>query len=291
MIRQQASPQGLSARRLCALVRLPRAGLYRTPRRPSAGEMDLRDALQKVALDNPAYGVPRVTAQLRRQGWQLGPKRVRRMMREDNLLCQRHRRFRPVTTDSDHPLPVYRNLVSELEPTAPNQLWVADITYIRLVWEFIYLAVLLDAYSRKAIGWALGRSLAAELPLAALEQALRERVIEPGLIHHSDRGSQYASQQYIARLEAHGIRVSMSRKGNPYDNAQAESFLKTLKVEEVYLNEYQTFEQAAADLGHFIAVVYNQRRLHSALGYVPPAEFEAAWASGPAAAAVEAGAA
>jgi len=190
-----------------------------------------------------------------------------------NLLCVRRRAF-VVTTDSRHNLPIYPNLAREIKPTARNQLWVADITYIRLRTEFVYLAVVLDAFSRRVIGWALGRTLEAELAVAALRMALIERQPSPGLVHHSDRGVQYASEDYTGMLKQHSATISMSRKGNPYDNAACESFMKTLKYEEVYRNEYRDFHDAGASIGEFIERVYNQKRLHSALGYLPPAEFE-----------------
>jgi transposase InsO family protein len=179
-----------------------------------------------------------------------------------------------VTTDSRHNLPVYPNLAKQMVLKAINQLWVADITYIRLQVEFVYLAVVLDAFSRRVIGWALGRTLEAELALSALRMALEERKPQPGLVHHSDRGVQYASQEYIGLLKEHQAQISMSRKGNPYDNAACESFMKTLKYEEVYRNEYRDFHEARASIQEFLERVYNQQRLHSALGYLPPAEFE-----------------
>jgi putative transposase len=195
------------------------------------------------------------------------------MMREDNLLCVRRPAF-VVTTDSRHSLPVYPNLAREMKPTAINQLWVADMTYVRLRTQFVYLAVVLDAFSRRVIGWALGQTLAAELAVTALRMALLERQPSPGLVHHSDRGVQYASSAYTEMLQQHHATISMSRKGNPYDNAACESFIKTLKQEEVYRNEYRDFHDARSSLGEFLERVYNQKRLHSALGYVPPAEFE-----------------
>jgi transposase InsO family protein len=235
--------------------------------------MEIRDAMQKIALEWPAYGYRRITVEIQRQGFSINHKRVLRMMREDNLLCVRRRSF-VVTTDSRHNLRIYPNLAAKFTPTAINQLWVADITYIRLRVEFVYLAVLLDAHSRRAIGWALGRTLAAELTVTALRMALLERTPPPGWMHHSDRGVQYASEEYTELLKEHGAQISMSRKGNPYDNAACESFMKTLKYEEVYRNEYRDFDEARARIDEFIGLVYNQRRLHSALGYVPPAEFE-----------------
>lgn len=236
-------------------------------------EMELRDAVQKIALAFPSYGYRRITADLQRGGWEVNHKRVLRLMREDNLLCIRHKAF-VVTTDSRHDLPVYPNLAHQVKPTAVNQLWVADITYIRLRKEFVFLSVLLDAFSRRVIGWALGRSLEAELALSALRMALRQRQPALGLVHHSDRGVQYAAREYTDLLKENGIRISMSRRGNPYDNAACESFLKTLKYEEVYRTEYRDFADAYAGIGEFLERVYNEQRLHSTLGYVPPAEFE-----------------
>jgi putative transposase len=199
---------------------------------------------------------------------------VQRLMREDNLLCLRKRRF-IATTDSNHALPVYPNLAPDLVLTGIDQLWRADITYVRLEAEFVYLAVVMDAFSRKVIGWALGRTLEAVLTIEALQMALRTRKPTGGLVHHSDRGVQYASGDYTDLLEAHGIQISMSRRGNPYDNAQCESLMKTLKYEEVYRNEYQDLTEARAQIGAFLEKVYNQKRLHSALGYLPPVRFEA----------------
>jgi transposase InsO family protein len=254
---------------------LSRAGYYRRrmPRQATPVEMELRDEMQKVAAESPAYGYRRITAELQQRGFEVNHKRVLRIMREDNLLCIRRRAFM-VTTDSRHNLRVYPNLAREMSPTAMNQLWVADITYVRLRTEFVYLAVVLDAFSRRVIGWALGRTLAAELALAALRMALLDRQPAPGLVHHSDRGVQYASQDYTDMLQQHKATISMSRKGNPYDNAACESFMKTLKYEEVYRNEYRDFHEAKTSIGEFLERVYNQKRLHSALGYVPPAEFE-----------------
>jgi putative transposase len=260
---------------LCQMTGLNRAGFYRwrVPRQAVPVEVELRDQMQKVALEWPAYGYRRITFELQRRGFDVNHKRVLRMMREDNLLCMRSRCF-VVTTDSRHPLPIYPNLARQMQLTALNQLWVADITYIRLRTEFVYLAVVLEAFSRRVIGWALGRTLEAELAVAALRMALIERRPAPGLVHHSDRGVQYASQAYTEMLKQHQATISMSRKGNPYDNAACESFMKTLKYEEVYRNEYRDFHDAHTSIGEFLERVYNQKRLHSALGYVPPAEFE-----------------
>lgn len=254
---------------------LNRAGFYRSrlPRPVLPVEMEIRDAMQKIAVEFPAYGYRRMTAELRKRGFDINHKRVLRMMREDNLLCVRRRKYM-VTTDSRHHLPVYPNLAGKMVPKAVNQLWVADITYIRLQVEFVYLAVVLDAFSRRVIGWALGRTLEAELALAALRMALQERKPQPGLVHHSDRGVQYASQEYTGLLKEHQTQISMSRKGNPYDNAACESFMKTLKYEEVYRNEYRDFHEARTSIQEFLERVYNQKRLHSALGYLPPTEFE-----------------
>jgi putative transposase len=258
------------------LGRVSRSGFYRFDGADDPGsdpDMDLRDAIQKIAVEWPSYGRPRITAELRERGWAVNPKRVYRLMREDNLLCVRKRKF-VVTTDSNHTRKVYPNLARDVVPTAVNQLWRADITYIRLRDEFVFLAVILDAYSRRVIGWALDRTMEDELTLTALRMALKQRAITSGLVHHSDRGSQYASNDYTDLLKANGIDISMSRKGNPWDNAACESFMKTLKYEEVLRNEYRNLAEARASIGKFLEKVYNEKRLHSALGYQPPARFE-----------------
>jgi transposase InsO family protein len=258
------------------LGRVSRSGFYRfdsgRKARPDP-HMDLRDALQKIALEWPSYGRPRVTAELRRRGWPVNPKLVYRLMRKDNLLCVRKRKF-IVTTDSKHARKIYPNLARDMVLSAPNQLWRADITYIRLREEFVFLAVILDAYSRRVIGWALDRTMEDELTLRALRMALDHRKVAAGLVHHSDRGSQYASHDYTDLLKTNGIDISMSRKGNPWDNAACESFMKTLKYEEVLRNEYRDLTEARASIREFLEKVYNENRLHSALGYLPPAEFE-----------------
>jgi putative transposase len=265
----------LTLTRMCILNSVSRAGFYRWTQAPEAVErdLDLRDEIQKIALQWPCYGWRRVRAELRERGFPVNHKRVKRLMREDNLLCLRQRRF-VVTTDSNHPHPVYRNVAAEMELTGINQLWVADITYIRLEKEFVYLAVILDAFSRRVVGWALDRTLQAILVITALRRALTERQPLPGLVHHSDRGVQYACADYTAILQEHGITISMSRKGNPYDNAACESFMKTLKYEEVYRQEYRDLAEAHASVGEFLNRIYNHKRLHSALDYRPPAEFE-----------------
>jgi putative transposase len=269
--------RGLTAKRMVQLSQISRAGFYRQQAgvaRRGDLDMDLRDAVQRIALEMPSYGRPRITWELRNRGWKVNPKRVYRLMREDNLLCVRRRKF-VVTTDSGHGLRVYPNRARQMVLTDVDQLWRADITYIRLREEFVYLAVIVDAYSRRAIGWALDRSLETELPLTALRMALSRRTIGPGLVHHSDRGVQYASHEYTGLLKERGIAISMSRKGNPWDNAACESFIKTLKYEEVYRNEYRDLTEARASIQHFLEGIYNRKRLHSALAYVPPAKFEA----------------
>src|SRR5271169_4898163 len=262
------------------LGRVSRSGFYRFDDADPGPDpdMDLRDAIQKIAVEWPAYGRPRMTKELRERGWTVNPKRVHRLMREDNLLCVRKRKF-VVTTDSNHTRKVYPNLARDMVLMAINQLWRADITYIRLRDEFVFLAVILDAYSRRLIGWALDHTMGDSLTLTALRMALSRRSIpgngcNPGLVHHSDRGSQYASNDYTDLLRANGIQISMSRKGNPWDNAACESFMKTLKYEEVFRNEYRDLREARAAIAEFLEKVYNHQRLHSALGYLPPAEFE-----------------
>ena len=275
-VRQAAQAgEGQAVNALCQMTGISRASYYRWRAPPPSipVEMELRDAIQQVALEFPAYGYRRITRELNRRGFAVNHKCVLRLMRQDNLLCLRRKSF-VVTTDSRHSLRVYPNLAGAITPVSVNQLWRADITYIRLRAEFVYLAVVLDAYSRRVIGWALGRTLEAGLAVSALTMALRQRRPAPGLVHHSDRGVQYASHEYTDLLKQHGAEISMSRKANPYDNAACESFMKTLKYEEVYRSEYRDLADAYAQIGEFLERVYNLKRLHSALGYVPPAEFE-----------------
>ncbi len=274
----------LSIRHLCELLQVNRAWYYARQHRTiepakRAEEVALRDAIEQIILDFSGYGYRRVTHALQRAGWKVNHKRVLRIMREESLLCHLKRHF-VHTTDSHHPYPVYPNLVNGRTPDAPDVIWVADLTYIRMPREFVYLATILDAYSRKCVGWNLSTRMDTNLTLGALEEALATRDIKPGLIHHSDRGMHYASSAYTERLQSMSIQISMSAKGNAYDNAKAESFFKTLKQEEVYLKQYQTFEEASANMGQFIDDVYTTKRLHSSLGYVPPIEFETAYDQG-----------
>jgi transposase InsO family protein len=266
----------LSIERMCQLAQVSRAGFYRSlqERLPVEEEMEVRSTIHQIVLEHRRrYGYRRVTAELRRRGLLVNHKRVARLMREDNLLAIQPRAF-VVTTDSKHELEVYLNLASHLKLTGINQLWVADITYIRLQSEFVYLAVILDAFSRKVVGWALERTMATRLTRTALERAIAARKPAPGLVHHSDRGLQYASAEYVQVLKEHLMIPSMSRPANPYDNASCESFMKTLKREEIYANAYVDLEHLRSNIEAFIDDYYNRCRLHSALGYQPPEEFE-----------------
>lgn len=266
----------LSIERMCQLAQVSRAGFYRSlqEKMPVEEDMEVRSAIQQIVLEHRRrYGYRRVTAELRRRGMLVNHKRVVRIMREDNLLAMQPKAF-VVTTDSDHEWEVYLNLASRMKLTGINQLWMADITYIRLKTEFVYLAVILDGYSRRVVGWALERTLASRLAVAALEQAILQRQPPPGLVHHSDRGVQYASGEYVRILRKHQMIPSMSRPANPYDNASCESFIKTLKREEIYANEYRNLDHLRENIEEFIERYYNRCRLHSALGYRPPEEFE-----------------
>ncbi len=276
-------PQGqthedVDVRRLCRLGGVSRAGYYRhfEANAPARADADMRDQIQRLSLAHRHYGYRRIAAQLRREGHVVNAKRVLRLMRADNLLCLRARPFVPRTTMSRHGFALRPNLTRGLRPTGLDQIWVADITYVRLGEAFVYLAVVIDAFSRKVVGWALDDHLEARLALEALDKALTARdPAAQSLIHHSDRGVQYACGDYIERLAAREIAISMSRPANPYDNAKAESFMKTLKAEEVNGKAYATLEDARREIGAFIDTVYNAQRLHSALGYKPPVEFEA----------------
>lgn len=261
---------------MCYLAGVSRAGYYRElkEKKPDEAEMAVRTALQEVVLaHHRRYGYRRVTKDLHRRGMIINHKRVLRMMREDNLLAIRYRKY-ILTTDSQHEQPVYVNLATRMKLTGVNQLWVADITYIRLRTEFVFLAVIIDRFSRKAIGWALDRTLAARVAVMALRQAIVLRQPPPGVVHHSDQGIQYACTEYVEELKANQMAPSMSRPANPYDNAVCESFMKTLKQEEIYCNQYRDFEELSGHLEEFIGNYYNRQRLHSALGYRTPEEFE-----------------
>jgi transposase InsO family protein len=266
---------GLTIREMCEAAAVSRASYYRSWRKkePKQEELALRDAIQRLAMRHRRCGYRPLTRWLKREGWIVNHKRVLRLMGEDNLLSIRRRRF-VLTTDSGHGWRVYPNLARHMVPGGINQLWVSDITYVRLQQEFIYLAVILDVYSRRVVGWSISRHLDSSFAVQALEGALKRRRPAPGLIHHSDRGVQYASAEYVKRLERRGITISMSRPGNPYDNAFAESFMKTLKVEEVDGRHYRDFDEATSSIASFIEEVYNSERLHSALDYLSPMEFE-----------------
>ena len=266
----------------CAVLGVNRGSYYRHQAAPAldparlAEAARLRDRIEAIGLAFPGYGYRRISAQLRREGWGVNPKRVLRIMREESLLCELQRRW-VKTTDSEHGLRTYPNLLAKRgwrQLTGLNQAWVADLTYIRLREGFCYLAALLDAFSRRAVGWHVAERLDASLTVTALEQALAQRRPAPGLIHHSDQGVQYACREYVTVLEGAGARISMAAKGTPRENAQAESFFRTLKYEEVYLHEYETIQDVEPSVGRFIESVYNEKRLHSSLGYRPPSEFE-----------------
>lgn len=268
---------------LCKLAGVSRASYYRRfeARAPREADVELTSQIQRLSLRHKFYGYRRITAELRRSGMVINAKRVQRLMREDNLIAMRRKPFAPPTADSRHGFLIVPNLLRGLVPSAPDQIWVADITYIRLREAFAYLAVILDGFSRKVVGWALAPHLDASLAVEALDQALADRKPKPAsLIHHSDRGVQYASTDYRQRLAGHDITVSMSRPGNPYDNAKAESFMKTLKAEEVDGRSFKSIEDARRYIAVFIDTIYNTERLHSALGYRPPLEFEANFALG-----------
>jgi len=271
----QRPPCRLSIARMCGLAQITRAQFYRHRRAVAVEQSDspLHKAVKAAALEMPSYGYRRVTAHLRRGGRRVNGKTVLRSMRQQHLLCKRSRRF-VRTTDSQHAHRVYPNLAREMKVTDINRLWIADITYVRMTRGFLYLAAILDAYSRRCVGWAISRSLGSEVALAALQMALATRTVSDCLVHHSDRGVQYASDGYTGLLKEHSIQISMSRRGNPYDNARCERFMRTLKEEEVYLSEYETIAEARSSIAYFIEAVYNCKRLHSSLGYVPPAEFE-----------------
>jgi putative transposase len=268
----------LPVHRLCHLAGVPRASYYRSLAPPVSEpvdpDTDLVQEIRSICEEMPRYGSPRVTRELRRRGHLVNHKRVIRLMRREKLQCRRKKRF-VRTTDSNHNFRIFPNLAKDMVLSGAHQLWRADITYIRLVCEFVYLAVILDAFSRRVVGWALSRHIDAALTVSALQMAIERRGVQPGLVHHSDQGVQYACDEYVQLLQQHKIAISMSRKGNPYDNAMAESFMKTLKAEEVYLNEYGTISQAYEHIERFIEIVYNKRRLHSSLGYLTPEEFEA----------------
>jgi putative transposase len=266
----------LSIERMCQMAPVSRRGFYRSlqEQHPVEEEMEVRSAIQQIALEHRRrYGYRRISAELRRRGMRVNHKRVVRIMREDNLLAVQPKRF-VVTTHSNHKLEVYLNLASRMKLTGIHQLWVADITYIRLQAEFVYLAVILDGFSRKVVGWELDRTLAGRLTVAALERAIENRQPPPGVVHHSDRGVQYACEEYVTVLERNRMVPSMSRPANPYDNASCESFIKTLKREEIYANKYENLEHLRANIEEFIDQYYNRQRLHSALGYRSPEEFE-----------------
>lgn len=270
----------LSVEELCREAGVSRASFYRHWQRtaPHAEETELRDHLQAVALAHRSYGYRRLTATLKRGGHVVNHKRVLRLMRADNLLSVRQRRF-IVTTDGRHSWRIWPNLARWAKPDAPNRLWVADITYLRLRHEFVYVAVILDVYSRRVIGWALRDEIDTHLTLEALRMALTSRAVEPGLIHHSDRGVQYASGDYVALLEQHGVEISMSRPGNPYDHAFCESFIGKLKQEQWDGRKYASMEEARGAIRTMLEEVYNEQRIHSALGYVTPVEYEQRTAS------------
>ena len=266
----------LSIERMCQLASISRAGFYRSlqAHKPQEEDMEVHSAIQRIVLEHRRrYGYRRVTAELKRQGMLVNHKRVARIMRQDNLLAVQHKHF-VITTNSNHSLEIYLNLARRMKLTGLDQLWVGDITYIRLHAEFVYLALILDSFSRKVVGWKLDRTLTTRLAIEALQQAIDARQPSPGLVHHSDRGIQYASAEYVAILKKYEMVSSMSRPANPYDNASCESFIKTLKREEIYANEYKNLEHLRDNIEEFIERYYNQKRLHSALGYRTPEEFE-----------------
>jgi len=274
----------LSIESMCRLGQVSRAGFYRhwREREPRVEQTELRARMHQIVLAHRRnYGYRRVTRELQNQGWAVNHKRVARLMAEDALLCLSKRRF-VATTNSSHDLSVYLNLAARMQLTGIDQLWVADITYLRLAEEFLFLAVVLDAFSRRVLGWALDERLDAGLAIAALRQAIDLRQPAAGLVHHSDRGVQYASGAYVRLLEEHGIAPSMSRLGNPYDNAKCESFMKTLKQEEIYTRQYRDRADLQAHIGDFLERYYNRRRLHSALGYRSPEQFERSLLASPA---------
>ena len=283
MIAERAGQGGLTVERMCELSGVSRAGFYRhwEESAPRQADTALRDAIQQVVVTKRFYGYRRVQQELRQRGQCVNAKRVLRLMREDNLLCLRTRRFVPATTDSQHGWRVWPNLARGLMTRNLNELWVADITYVRLQEEFVYVAVLLDAHSRRVIGWAAAGHLGASLAAEALRMALIERQPAPGLIHHSDRGIQYACADYLTLLAEHGAQPSMSRVGNPYDNAKAESFMKTLKQEQIRGNQWRDLAALRTDLMTFFEITYNHQRLHSALNYQTPAAFERQLLSAP----------
>lgn len=268
----------LPIRKSCKTLSISRASYYKWKNHGFINSSDelLKKEIESIILEFPFYGYRRVRHELRRRKNLVNGKRVLRIMKENNLIHRRKKAFRPVTTDSNHSYNIYPNLIKDKEVTGLNQVWVADITYIRLMHEFIYLAAIIDLFSRKCVGWALGRDIDTSLTLNALEIAIskRKHLGLNNLIHHSDRGVQYASNLYVELLLKYGIRISMSRSGNPYDNAFMESFNKTLKVEEVYIKEYDSFEDAYRNIKHFIELVYNKKRIHSGIGYITPEEFE-----------------